>query len=334
MADNGYNIHGKILRSGQYRVEDSRYVIHAPKVFKKTKEQEIDETTQRIEDLHEEIKKLENEIIVRTEKNEKEAEEIIDKAEAEAERIVKEAEDASFERVKKSVEDKDNTLQEKRSEAEEIINEAKGISSELIRNAEIEAEKIKADAKSDGFETGRNEGFEAGKDEIISMNERLKLIIKATLEEREKILVHSEKQIMNLILTMVKKIVKKLTLEEENVVINNTKDALSIIRGAMKVFIHVNPSDFEYTTKHKDELIKMIEGMPEVKVFEDPSVDKGGVFIETDVGDVDAKIATQLDEIENKIRFYMPVKVKTKGIEKEEPDISNKEVMEAEIVNE
>jgi flagellar assembly protein FliH len=125
---------------------------------------------------------------------------------------------------------------------------------------------------------------------------------------------------MSLILSMVKKVVKKLTQEEENVVINNTKDALSIIRGAMKVFIHVNPDDYDYTVKHKDELIKMIEGMPEVKFFEDPSVDKGGVFIETDVGDLDAKISTQLDEIEDKIRFYMPVKVKSRGIVPPQPE--------------
>jgi flagellar assembly protein FliH len=152
------------------------------------------------------------------------------------------------------------------------------------------------------------------------------------LEEREKILVHSERQIMSLVIAMVKKIVKKLTAEEENIVINNTKEALSIVRGAMKVYIHVNPEDYNYTTKHKDELIKLIEGMPEVKIFEDPTVDRGGVFIETDVGDIDAKIANQLEEIEEKIKFYMPIKVKGKDLDKTDKASSQDELNQAEVI--
>ncbi len=315
MAGSNYDIHAKILRIGQYRIEDTKFIVQAPKVFRKTKEQEIDESTKRIDELKDEMKKMEQDLASKMDKTQKDSEEIVEKAEAEAERIVKESETSAFDRVKKSLEEKEAVIQEKRKEAEIVINEAKNISEEMINNTKIEAEKIKETAKNEGFNVGRDEGFEAGKNELISMIDRLKLIISTMLQEREKILVHSERQIMNLVITMVKKIVKKLTQEEENVVVNNTKEALSIIRGAMKVYIHVNPSDYDYTTSHKEELIKLIEGMPEVKIFEDPAVDKGGVYIETDVGDVDAKIATQLDEIEDKIRFYIPVKVKTKGME-------------------
>jgi len=120
---------------------------------------------------------------------------------------------------------------------------------------------------------------------------------------------------MNLVLTMVKKIVKRLTQNDEKVVINNVKEALSLVRGAMMVYIHVSPDDFNIATKHKDELIKMIEGMPEVKFLEDPTVDKGGVYIETDIGEIDARISTQLEEIESKIKHYAPLKVQGKKAE-------------------
>lgn len=329
MADN--DNHAKILRAGQYVLDTGKYVVQAPRVFKKAKEQEVDESTKRIEDLREEIRKIEEEITVKLEKSEKDAEEIVDKAELEAERIVGEAEKSAFDRVKKSVSDKDTVLLEQKTEAEKVIDEAKSTAELIVAEARQEAEKIKAEARREGFEQGRDEGFEAGKEEIVSMTGRLKSIVEVTLKEREKILVHSERQILNLVLSMVRKVVKKLTEEEKNVVINNTQEALSIIRGAMKVYIHVNPQDYEYTTRHKDELIRLIEGMPEVKFFEDPTVDRGGVFIETDLGEVDARVASQLEEIEDKIKFYIPMKVKGKGLETGSTSIPE-EVKQADVI--
>ena len=310
--DQPFNPHARILRSDQYVIEANKFVVSAPKQFKKSKEQEIDESAKRIDELKEEITKLENDIFVKTDKADKDAEEIIFKAESEAERIVNDAEKSAFERVRKSLDDKANVIEQKHLEGDSIIVETKIQAEEIIKTAGIEAGKIKEDAHKEGFGQGLDRGFEESKAELQHMIGRLHSIIGATILERERILVHSEQQIMNLVLTMVKKIVKKLTLEEQDVVVNNIRDALSIIRGSTRVYIHINPSDFDYSMTHKEELIRLIEGKPEVKFFENPTIEKGGVFIETDIGEVDATIATQLEEIENKIKFYIPVKVTTK----------------------
>jgi len=307
-----FDKHAKILRYGQYKVENEQFIVKAPRIFKKTKEQEIEESTQRIEQLREEIRMLEDEIAAKTEKSEKAAEGILEKAESETERLIEKAEKSAFDRVQKSLDEKDTVLEEKKSETQAIINEAKQQAEQIKQQASQEAEQLKEKARKEGLEQGKTEGFEYSKDEISHMVERLQSIVSATIDERERIMVHSEQQIMKLILSMVRKIVKKLTQEQEGIIINNVKEALSLIRGAVKVFIHVNPDDYDFTLKHKEELIQMIEAQSEVKFIEDPKVDRGGVFIETDIGEVDATIASQLDEIEDKIRFYIPVKVKSK----------------------
>lgn len=315
MKDSSLEYRLRVLREGQYRIESNRYILEAPRVFKKTREQEIDESLQRIESLKEEIRSLENEINTKIEKSERTAEEIVEKAELEAERIVKEAEKAAFDRVQKSLEDQERIIEEKRREAEGILAEARQEAEKILAAAQEEAQRIRQEAQKEGFARGHEEGFAEGREELRTMVERLKQVIYATIQEREKILVHSEQQILNLILTMVKKVVKRLTVEEQNVVLNNAKEALSLVRGAMRVYIHVNPEDYNFTVQHKEELIRMIEGMPEVKFFENPAVDRGGVLIETDIGEVDATIATQLEELENKIQFYVPARVKTKGLD-------------------
>ncbi len=332
MAKSFNDVHSKILRSGQYLIENTKFVVQAPKVFRKTKEQDVDESDKRIDDLHNEIKKLENEIAAKLEAGEKEADEIIKKAEIDAEAIQKEAEKDAFERVKKSMEEKEKALQDQAAEVERIISEAREQESEILRQAGEEAQRLTGQARKEAYEAGRDEGYKEGVEEVKNVVERLHSIIAATIKEREKILVNSERQIINLVLTMVRKIVKKLSQEDNKMVINNVRESLSLVRGAMTVFIHVNREDFDFVTRHKADLIKMIEGMPEVKILEDPAIDRGGVYIETDIGEIDAKVSTQLEEIENKIKYYMPMKVQGKMPEtKENGSALENEIEESQI---
>ena len=45
-----------------------------------------------------------------------------------------------------------------------------------------------------------------------------------------------------------------------------------------------------------------------ITVLEDSSVEKGGCIVETDFGAIDARISSQLTELENKILDVSPVK--------------------------
>lgn len=320
MAEFNFNQHAKILREGQYRVEPKKFVVHAPRVFTKTKEQEIDESAQRIEDLREEIQNLEEEMADKIDASQQDAQEIIQKAEDEAQRIVKEAEEGAFDRVQKSLDDKDRIVEQKNTEGIDIVDKSKEEATQIVKEAKRVATKITDDAYQDGYKKGKREGFEFSKGEVQLIVDRLHGVISATIDERDKIMIHSERQIITLIITMVEKIVKKLTEEEKNLVINNSKAALSLIRGAMLVYIHVNPDDYNFTVEHKQELISMIEGMPNVKFFQNPKIGVGGVYIETDIGDIDATIATQLEEVKDKMKHYIPLEIKTKTLTEEYQD--------------
>ena len=51
-----------------------------------------------------------------------------------------------------------------------------------------------------------------------------------------------------------------------------------------------------------------MEGVKTINIVEDSSVDQGGCVIETDFGEIDARIASQLAEIENRILEISPIK--------------------------
>jgi flagellar assembly protein FliH len=56
----------------------------------------------------------------------------------------------------------------------------------------------------------------------------------------------------------------------------------------------------------------MVEGVKSIKILEDSTVDRGGCIIDTDFGSLDARISSQLHEIEDKILELMPIKSKGK----------------------
>jgi len=57
----------------------------------------------------------------------------------------------------------------------------------------------------------------------------------------------------------------------------------------------------------------MLEGVKSIQVAEDSSVDSGGCVIETDFGEIDARISNQLAELESKILEVSPIKTKPKS---------------------
>jgi flagellar assembly protein FliH len=57
----------------------------------------------------------------------------------------------------------------------------------------------------------------------------------------------------------------------------------------------------------------MMEGVKGIQVQEDSTVDSGGCIIETDFGEIDARISSQLAELEARILEISPIKARPKS---------------------
>ncbi len=77
--------------------------------------------------------------------------------------------------------------------------------------------------------------------------------------------------------------------------------------------IRVNLADLDLTTEHIKDFMRMAENVKSITVLEDSSVDKGGAVIETDFGQIDARISSQLREIEEKILELVPIRSTGEG---------------------
>jgi len=191
--------------------------------------------------------------------------------------------------------------------AEQIIERAKIEVERLIKEAEMRVAEIEHDAYLKGYDAGREHGYKKGQGEVRRLIDRLGTIVGQAIDVREDIIQASEKQMVEMILVIARKVIKDEIIERKEVVLNNIREALKRIKDRDRVDIRVNFADLELTTAHKDELIKMMESLRKVNIFEDSRIDRGGCIIETDVGAIDARISTQLKEIEEAIRNAEPI---------------------------
>jgi flagellar assembly protein FliH len=239
-----------------------------------------------------------------------EREQKIQDARAEADRIIKEAEAVAFEEVKKKNNQAQKIKQEAEAEAKQLLENAKKESQELEAEVKERVEKIENQAYEKGYRDGHEQGFTQGKDEMQRLIDRLHMIITKAIDKRNEIIEESETQIINLVLLIAKKVIKVISENQKNVVINNVIQALRKLKSRGDVVIRVNLSDLDLTTEHIKDFMGMVENVKSITVLEDSSVDKGGCIIETDFGQIDARISSQLHEIEENIIELMPIRTK------------------------
>ena len=239
---------------------------------------------------------------------EAEKEMMISQARAEADRIIQEAEQSAFNQVKEKNDEALQVKQKAEDEARDLLENADKQARSLTEEAEKQIAELHAASKKEGYAEGREEGFAEGRAEVDRLIEHLHSIISNAIEKRNQIIDQSETQIIDLVLLISQKIIKVISENQKNVVINNVIQALRKLKSRGDVVIRVNLEDVKLTSDHVKDFMRMVENVRSITVMEDSSVDRGGCIIETDFGRIDARISSQFKEIEEKILELVPIR--------------------------
>jgi flagellar assembly protein FliH len=105
--------------------------------------------------------------------------------------------------------------------------------------------------------------------------------------------------VIRLSLTIAERIVKREILQDS--IINNVlKDSIRKVLGANNMIVKLNPADFDIITSQggsdfgRDTLSK-------IKFESDERIEPGGCMVETDIGNVDARISSQVNEMKKQL---------------------------------
>lgn len=190
---------------------------------------------------------------------------------------------------------------EAKSVAENLLREASGKAKKIVEDAKAEAaafkDRVMMQAKEEGRREGHELGFKQGAEEARRLVARIQEVLHEAKVKRDQIIRGSERDILELVLDVAKKVVKTEIMQNEKIVINNIRAALKKISGKEEITIRVNMSDLNLTQKHKDEFLSQVKGLRNIRFIEDSSIERGGCRIDTDFGSVDAQVSTQIEEL-------------------------------------
>jgi flagellar assembly protein FliH len=162
--------------------------------------------------------------------------------------------------------------------------------------------------------TEYDKGFEAGKKSAIKIMEnefKKKLFsgVKGLFTLTENIRkefndykINLDNHIITLALAIASKIIKKEISIDNEMVISHVKEAINKIIGVDSLIIYINPNDEEILRNYKNEIIDKFDSIKDLSIQVNEKIEVGGCKIESRLGNVDARIETQLSVIEEALR--------------------------------
>lgn len=153
-----------------------------------------------------------------------------------------------------------------------------------------------------GFEDGKNEALNSLQEEFsqkISQNFDLVNNIASKLDQK---IIAYENEFGQLLLELSVAIAEKIVrreIENKSPIVEVLKDSIKKIQGANDLCIKLNPEDYRLIEQTKD--VINIELFSKIKFEESENIENGGCFIQTEIGDIDARISVQLSELKKEL---------------------------------
>lgn len=159
-----------------------------------------------------------------------------------------------------------------------------------------------ADGKAQGVNDGENTGFELGVKKIEPLLSSIKEALIQLNAIREETYQQIEKEVVDLALAIAQKVICREISTDPETVVCVAKEALAKVDDPGKIKIKMNPSDLQFINETKYQLSNLIADVNHVTFEAEESIQSGGCIIETELGEIDARIEKQLQAVEESFR--------------------------------
>lgn len=183
-------------------------------------------------------------------------------------------------------------------ESEEVINRTQREQQAIISEAYTESNAILENARQKGYKEGMQKGQEAGLKTVDSLIEEAKQIKQNTLLEKKATAKQLEKEIIQLVISCVRKVIDYELEEDHRLLLNLVENGIEKCTYTDTLIIRVSENNYEVVNSSKNKIYIMTEGIDNIEIKKDPALKDGSIIIETVSGTVDASLQTQIAQIE------------------------------------
>jgi type III secretion protein L len=165
---------------------------------------------------------------------------------------------------------------------------------QILSVAEQEAQRIKDDAarlRDEQARAGYEEGYRKGYEEALAGMARVE-------QEFEAVCDRLEPDLVRLAVKVAEKIIGAELASRPEAIAAIVSQALRTVRHQKEISIRVHPSHAPALEAKKVQLLGVLTRAKDVTVRPDPSMRPGGCIIESELGTLDADLATQLAMLE------------------------------------
>jgi flagellar assembly protein FliH len=117
--------------------------------------------------------------------------------------------------------------------------------------------------------------------------------------ERKKLLHQSRGEIVNLIITLSRKVIGRELNTPRNIIAATLESALEQSIASEEFYVSLHPDDLAFAEEKAPEIIAAIRGLERLVFKTDDAITRGGCLVESKVCLVDATIETQLENLQD-----------------------------------
>jgi flagellar assembly protein FliH len=193
-------------------------------------------------------------------------------------------------------------IQRAQEDADAIIKEAEFEALRLMEDAQREVEEIRLVVEEEARRKGYEEGFDEAKKQYEDLIQEAEFIRGHARAEYKEVLEGMESDAINVILDIARKVIGiEISVNREDV-LYLVKKAFEKCSNKENVVLKVSPEDYEFLNGARDKLLAMIEGAGELEIKKDSSLKLGACIIDTPFGSIAAGVDTKLKKIEEAFR--------------------------------
>jgi flagellar assembly protein FliH len=173
----------------------------------------------------------------------------------------------------------------------------KEMEAKIFQQAKEKILILEKEAYEKGFTQGEKDGLELGQKRIETMIGQLNNVLRDI--ERQRIDLYNKyiKEMVQLVLSIAKKVLHREVNIQEDTIAFTLQEAFKYVLDQRKVFVHLNPVDYQFLLSHRERSPFSGEEMRRIQLVEDPAISRGSSLLETSFGDIDATLENQFDQI-------------------------------------
>jgi flagellar assembly protein FliH len=169
---------------------------------------------------------------------------------------------------------------------------------DALQKTQKNFDRLEQEAYEKGFAQGEKDGFELGEKKAIKSIANIEKLFDEIAGLKQDVLRENEKDILDLIFAIVEKIVHHEVTQDDTAIKEAILSALGMAVEKSKVMLKVNPDDYDVVEKLRPDLFRRDNEIKSIVVTSDPAISRGGCFLETPRGNIDATIESKLEKID------------------------------------